>query len=301
MPHKKAKRFIYKNARPLDFARWKYLFEKGNREEVLTILTSYQNDDGGFGHGLEPDSWNPYSSPIQTWTATRIIEEVNLEDKNHPIIQGVLRYLSSGKDFDGHTWSNTVPTNNDYPHAPWWQHQPTSERSYNPTASLLGFILKYADKSSDFYQQARVLVPEAYAYFKAHLSLAEMHTISCFVELYEYLNASSEVDLVDLNEFYVLLLGEIKQLITYDRSKWGVDYICKPSLFIRNQASAFFSDNKEICQYEVEFILKTQNKDGTWDIPWNWSNYPEEWSLSKNWWKAEVILKNLQFVKAIQP
>ncbi len=196
MSHKRAKRFIYQNARPLDLFRWKYLFEKGKREDVLDILKSYQNADGGFGHGLEPDSWNPHSSPIQTWTATRIIEEINLEDKNHPIIQGVLSYLSSGKDFDGHTWSNTVPTNNDYPHAPWWQYQSTSERSYNPTASLLGFILKYADISSLLYQQARILVPEAYAYFKAHLSVAEMHTIACFVELYEYLKVSSELELL---------------------------------------------------------------------------------------------------------
>lgn len=45
----KAQEFIYRNARPLDLARWNYLFENGDKENVLKILSSYQNEDGGFG------------------------------------------------------------------------------------------------------------------------------------------------------------------------------------------------------------------------------------------------------------
>ena len=54
-----ARKFIYLNARPLDFARWRFLFENGSRENVLDILSEYQNEDGGFGGGLEPDCLNP--------------------------------------------------------------------------------------------------------------------------------------------------------------------------------------------------------------------------------------------------
>ena len=57
----KAREFIYRNARPLDYARWRYLFEDGKREDVLRILAAYQNEDGGFGHGLEADCLNPDS------------------------------------------------------------------------------------------------------------------------------------------------------------------------------------------------------------------------------------------------
>lgn len=73
------------------------------------------------------------SSPIQTWVATEIIKEVGLEEKDHPIIQGILQYLASGKDFDGHTWANTIASNNNVPHAPWWDYDPAAEASYNPT------------------------------------------------------------------------------------------------------------------------------------------------------------------------
>ena len=59
MNFNKAKEFIYKNARPLDCARWQYLFENGSSENVLNFLAAYQNEDGGFGHALEADCWNP--------------------------------------------------------------------------------------------------------------------------------------------------------------------------------------------------------------------------------------------------
>jgi len=84
--------FIYRNARPLDIARWQYHFESGSKDSVLTALAAYQNEDGGFGHALEPDAWNPNSVPIQTWTATEILREIDFTDSTHPIIQGILRY-----------------------------------------------------------------------------------------------------------------------------------------------------------------------------------------------------------------
>lgn len=134
-------------------ARWHYLFENGDKQDVLTALKAYQNADGGFANALEPDCWNIKLTPMQTWAATRIIEEIDLEDKSHPIIEGILDYLASGDEFDGEHWHglNTVETNNDYPHAPWWEYRQSHEVGYNPTASLVGFILKYADKESQLY------------------------------------------------------------------------------------------------------------------------------------------------------
>jgi hypothetical protein len=39
----KAEEFIYRNARPLDLARWQYHFENGSIEAVLNALSYYQN------------------------------------------------------------------------------------------------------------------------------------------------------------------------------------------------------------------------------------------------------------------
>lgn len=294
-----SKKFILKNSRPLDMARWNYLFENGSKEEVITALKAYQNDDGGFANELEPDCWNINSIPLQTWVATQIIKEINLDDKNHPIIKGILDYLSSKDEFDGHRWHglNTVVTNDNYPHAPWWSYRQKQESTYNPTASLIGFILKYAEKDTDIYKSACELSKEAYDYFKDNFPLESMHESACFVELYDYIKECSILNLLDMKEFKRLLQKQIKQVITYDTKIWNTDYICKPSLFINSKSSDFYLENKEICDFEYQFILKTQNEDGSWGVTWEWNDYPEEWAISKNWWKSDIIIKNIKCIR----
>lgn len=294
-----AKKFILKNSRPLDIARWNYLFEDGSKEDVIKVLKTYQNDDGGFANALEPDCWNINSTPLQTWVATQIIKEINLEDKTHPIIKGILDYLSSKDEFDGHRWHglNTVVTNDDYPHAPWWSYKQKQELTYNPTASLIGFILKYAEKDTAIYRSACELSKEAYNYFKKNFPLESMHESACFVELYHYMEECSIFNLFDMEEFKKLLQKQIKQVITYDTKIWSTDYICKPSLFINSKSSDFYLENKDICDFEYEFILKTQNEDGSWGVTWDWNDYPEQWAISKNWWQSDIIIKNIKYIR----
>lgn len=294
-----AKKFILKNSRPLDMARWNYLFEDGSKEDVISVLKTYQNDDGGFANALEPDCWNINSTPLQTWVATQIIKEINLDDKNHPIIKGILDYLSSKDEFDGHRWHglNTVVTNDNYPHAPWWSYRQKQESTYNPTASLIGFILKYAEKDTAIYRSACELSEEAYDYFKKNFPLESMHESACFVELYHYMKECSILNLFDMEEFKKLLQKQIKQVITYDTKIWSTDYICKPSLFINSKSSDFYLENKEICDFEYEFILKTQNEDGSWEVTWDWNDYPEQWAISKNWWQSDIIIKNIKYIR----
>ena len=97
----KAREFIYRNARPLDLARWNYLFEDASKQAVLVALKAYQNADGGFAHALEPDCWNANSTPMQTWAATRIIKEIGLKDQNHPMIKGIRPLRRGGTCFWG--------------------------------------------------------------------------------------------------------------------------------------------------------------------------------------------------------
>lgn len=239
---------------------------------------------------------------MQTWAATRIIKEINLDDKNHPIIKGIIDYLSSNDEFDGHRWNglNTVVTNDNYPYAPWWSYSQKQELKYNPTASLIGFILKYAEKHTAIYKLACELSKEAYDYFKKSFPLESMHESACFIELYDYMKECSISNLIDMEEFNKLLQKQIKQVITYDTKRWSNDYICKPSLFIDSKSSDFYLENKDICDFECQFILNIQNNDGSWNVTWDWNNYLEEWAISKNWWKSDIIIKNIKYIKEFQ-
>lgn len=42
------RKLVYRGARPLDFTRWSYLFENGSCEDFLSVLSAYQNEDGGL-------------------------------------------------------------------------------------------------------------------------------------------------------------------------------------------------------------------------------------------------------------
>ncbi|HAQ41451.1 MAG TPA: hypothetical protein DCM73_11905 [Clostridiales bacterium] len=66
---------------------------------------------------MEADAWNPNSSPIQTWAAIELLREIEIEDKSHPLVIDILRYLNSGRDFSDGKWLNTIETNDNFPHA----------------------------------------------------------------------------------------------------------------------------------------------------------------------------------------
>jgi len=227
----KAKKFVYRNARPLELAKWKYHFERGSAEDVLNILSMYQNHDGGFAYALEPDNWNPHSTPIATWAATRVLWEIGYTDTSHPIVQGILNYLESGKDFSDGKWFNTVASNNDFPHAVWW----SCENSIglpddNPTVSLAGFALKFADKNSSLYQKAEKIAAEAVGRFMKNPT-GEMHTVRCFMELLCYCEEIKHFNLFDLNAFKEKVNETIGKVVCKEPEKWYTEYVCKPSFF----------------------------------------------------------------------
>lgn len=297
----KAREFMYYNARPLDLARWQYHFEDGSKEAVLNALSYYQNADGGFGHGIEEDCWNPYSSPIQTWCATEILKEIDFDDSSHPIIKGILNYLESKKDFSGHIWYNVVDSNNDYPHAQWWHFNSANncQCDYNPTASLAGFIVRFAPTGSELYKLGVRIVQEAFESYMNSSFLEDMHTVTCFLNLLHYLE-KADSKLVDITTFRDKLKAQVKYSITKDKILWEKSYICKPSQFFNRKDSIFYIDNKDIVEYECDYIIKTQLDDGSWNIPWSWKNYPEEWAISKNWWKGNVTIVNMLYLKGME-
>lgn len=294
-----ARAFIYQNARPLDYTRFQYHFEGGDQEPVLAALAAYQNPDGGFGHGLEADAWNPDSTPIQTWAATEILREIHFTDQGHPVMAGILRYLAGGRDFDGKTWANTVPGNNDYPHAPWWHYtdQSSPHETYNPTACLAGFILRFAANKSDLHRLGHRLAREAVARYFAGDLLEDMHTAGCYLRLLEYLEEAKEESVADLAALRERLRFQVRHSLTAETDQWETGYICKPSQFFNRRDSVYYADNQALAQYEGDFILRTQLSDGAWAIPWGWGDYPEEWALAKNWWKSNGIILNLLYLR----
>jgi len=296
----KAKKWICYNARQIDRERFRYLFENGSREAVLSALIEYQNDDGGFGHALEADSFNPLSSPIQTWAATEILHEICCEE-DHPIIQGILRYLESGKDFNGKCWLNTVPSNNDYPHAVWWTYNIHSYDTinYNPTVALAGFVLRFANKNSNIYKKCYSIVKEAINYLNKTDKCDEMHILACYMRMTQYCRKAGLTKELCIDELERILWQKVNTVLTWDKNKWNECYVCKPSNFIMDKESPLYHSLRELVDFECDFIKNTQKNDGTWSINWRWDDYISQWHIAENWWKAHLIIMNLRFLQGV--
>ena len=294
--YQSGRRFILQRARPIDCARWRFLFEGASPESVLDVLSQYQNDDGGFGHALEPDFWNPLSSPLQTWAATEIIHGLKYTNADYPVIRGILTYLESADYFDGHIWSRTILSNDDYPHAEWWAHQPVSERTYNPTAALAGFALQFAPARSPLHDLAMRVSGEALAALLASSSV-EDHELSCFHRLLQcVVNQGADIG-VDLSKVELLIRTRANSAITRDTSKWATEYVVRPSRFIRSRNDPLFAENEDAIRYECELLKETQLSDGSWPVTWHWSSYPDHWPVAQEWWKSIIVIENLQFLR----
>ena len=91
-----------------------------------------------------------------------ILNDIEFMDLTHPIYQGILKYLYSEKDLMEYGWRFCVPSNDNFPHAPWWNYNEEANlsESIGVTAELAIFVLNYADKSSMLYEKAIVLVKD---------------------------------------------------------------------------------------------------------------------------------------------
>ncbi len=298
--YKKSTSFIYRNARPLDLARWQYHFENGSRDAVASALSHYQNEDGGFGHAVEADCFDPHSSPIQTWCATEILREVGFTDGRSPIIRGILRYLSVGACFSEkhNQWHDVAPTANDFPRACWWNYSGDDEGQwkYNPTACLVGFVLRYAGADSELYRKCSEIAQEAYDYFVHAVPSGDEHVTSCFLRLYEYCTEAG-VDFLDMDTFREKIIEQVNCTIVRDTSRWANEYVPLPSRYIQSKDSIFLPGNEEAVEAECRHIVEKQQPDGSYPVTWQWWNDYKEYTLAANWWKADFVIKNMRFLK----
>lgn len=91
MNQQAAKTFIASHARPVDLVVYRCFFEQGNRQQVVDEMLKFRNEDGGFGHGLKMDFWNPASSPIATNAAIITLHRVGALQRESEVVRGMVR------------------------------------------------------------------------------------------------------------------------------------------------------------------------------------------------------------------
>jgi hypothetical protein len=70
----KTREFIFRHGRLIERQLYEYFFRSGTVGACMAALRAYQNADGGFGNGIEPDLLCPGSSAIGAETAMGVLD-----------------------------------------------------------------------------------------------------------------------------------------------------------------------------------------------------------------------------------
>ena len=129
--------FIWRNARLLEQAIFELHFLNGPSKRILDILHAYQNEDGGFGHAVEPDLRAPDSQPLFIEFAMRTLYDCKLRDTE--LAYKVCDFLSSYADMQ-----QGIPmifqSAQLYPKAAHMNTPAVYQSSYERLTSLVGLV-----------------------------------------------------------------------------------------------------------------------------------------------------------------
>ena len=243
--------WMHRNARPVDLAFWRCHFEGGSREEALAAMAYYQNADGGFGNALEPDSWNPDSSPYTTLIALNRLKEIGTP-ADHPIIQGIYRYLESGAYRTEGGWHFNLPTNDHHAHAPWWFYSEDANltESIGVTAELAGHILQDCEAGSPLHVLALSLANRLFDRLDGPGPYGDMG-IGGYCMLAETVRQAGLEGRLGSDTLRSKIKALVDGSIVRDTAKWAW-YGVRPSDLIKSPESLWLPGNEGIVDTELD-------------------------------------------------
>lgn len=287
-----AARFLKHEARPLEKALYEFFFEGGSAADALRELAAFQNDDGGFGHGLEPDIRLADSAVIATTTAFQRFRELHAP-ADHPLVVRACRYLLDTYQPQRLNWP-IIPANiDDAPHAPWWAQNGDVEKSWiNPRAEIAGYLHDYAEH---FPESMRKSVTRSVVdYLFSQPDCMEMHDLLCYLRLWETPRLPQDIKTTLLEK----LARVVDSTVERDPEQWQ-RYGLPPLAVISTPESPFAERFEEAIQHHLDFLIEGQCEDGTWPPNWSWGGqWPEAWEQAKRGWTGVLTLNNLRRLRA---
>ena len=291
--------YHFRNSRALDVARWNYQFEDGSAQDVLKALACYQNADGGFAYGLEPDIRTPLSNPMTTWAATRILRELELPAMADNMVDKLLDYLSFslGKT---NRWPATIEAFNEAPHAPWYHHvEGEAVWGWNPTIELAAFILICADQTTELYLTAELIIKEALVAVMDPAFVPSAHELSNICEAGTML-LEVRADLLPQN-FFQRMKHMIDGLIIRDLSSYNErDYIITPEFVLNSPKSPYYADIKDIADQYCGYLENSMNEHGYWAPNWTWGEAPLPPDTAREW-RGALIMQHMLYLQNFKP
>ena len=282
--------------------RFEYEFESGSQESVLTQLKTYQNKDGGFGNGIEPDFWLPDSSPMATWSAGQILMEIGA-DKDEPMVKSMISYLINTNHIETGMWDTVLPENNEYPHAPWWHWQEGIQENwmFNPGVELAAFLVHWSSEKSETAEIGWSSIGKAVNYLM-NKSEMDRHEINNFQQLVKIIRPhESKFEDRTRHSFEVVsekIMDFAEKCVDMDTSTWIHGYKALPLDFIDKPDHPLCLRFGPLIEKNLDFYLEQTTNDGLWDISWSWGSYPENFEVARGYWMGILATNRYKQLKA---
>lgn len=283
--------YLQQHARKLDLALYEYLFGGGSPQLVLNELATYQNTDGGFGKALEPDLRLPDSSALATVVAFQYLSLINARTDD-VLVSKAIRYLMDSYDDTRNGWTNIPPEADRFPRAPWWNYERTQTGTGwgNPSAEILGYLLKYADFAQDDRFVQRLCTQAVHRLYE--IDEPESHEVKCYIRLHGL--AHEELQ----RQLYEPLTAHIKRVAKTNPSDWH-GYVATPLTFVTSPDSPFAElFDKQVLFADAERLRRQLIDDSHWEPTWEWGQFDEDWAAARLEWSGKITIDNLRLLGA---
>lgn len=287
---KEIRNSIIEYGRPLEKSLFEKYFYNGSEQDIINELKKFQNEDGGFGHGLESDFKLPYSSPMATSVGIRHLSGLDKLEEAKEMIKEAISYLESCFDKKRNGWFALSKEVNNFPHAPWWHYNEDEgmtiiDKSWgNPSAEIIAYLYKYRGYVKNLDVDS--LVEFAINCFENKLDFNSEHEIYCYIKLYEILPNDLQKRLG--NRIQVA----INQVIEYEEEEW-VEYVPTPLDFVSSPDLCKFGVKESKLADNLDFVIKQLEIDTKINPPWGQSFYMEDLKPAYNEWIGVLTLNAL--------
>lgn len=242
--------FVRREARLVENRLFAAEFEGADPAGVVDALRGYQNADGGFGHGLEPDKRCPDSLALDVQVAFETLLTAGARDDQ--MIGRAVDWLQSIATPDGAV-ALCGPAVEGYPraeHISEWTYEP----SLNPTAALVGQLYRFG-----FEHPWR---EKAAAWCAAELAKGFPEDAHAMHVSMEYLEHTEDVDLDKIRDW-------LPKLSWYRADAADPSYGVTPLHFAPTPDS-FWRPLFDDAQLEAHLdrLIADQQPDGGWALTW---------------------------------
>ncbi|SFG13046.1 hypothetical protein SAMN05216353_12416 [Halobacillus alkaliphilus] len=289
-----SKNYILTNARDLEQARCSYLFDRGAEQAIIKALDTYQNQDGGFGHGLEADFRLPASSPIASSVALQVLYSIDHYPEAQEMISKALNYFERSFNKERQGWLAVPSEVNHYPHAFWWtvHENGTSwidDNWGNPSAEIIGYLLAYKNEVSKL--NADQLVSLSIKHLLSIDKFESEHEVFCYLRFFKMHPSCMN------QEIHTKLKEGVRQLVTVNQEEWK-NYVPLPLQFKPTPNSLNVGISSYAIENNLDYLVDRLEAKPYIEPAWKWDAYEDVWRKAKEEWQGVLTLEALQWLSS---